>query len=108
MIRRPPRSTPLYSSAASDVYKRQLHYILILANCLSWIFRFLHIVPGALHPCITAKAHPGKITPNGRGSWLAIHSIASCRTELKTNLVFYFQVREIGWDMECAPQSRQL
>src|SRR5660398_282051 len=24
MIRRPPRSTPLYSSAASDVYKRQL------------------------------------------------------------------------------------
>ena len=27
MIRRPPRSTPLYSSAASDVYKRQLHQI---------------------------------------------------------------------------------
>ena len=26
MIRRPPRSTPLYSSAASDVYKRQSHY----------------------------------------------------------------------------------
>src|SRR5665647_1112503 len=25
MIRRPPRSTPLYSSAASDVYKRQPH-----------------------------------------------------------------------------------
>src|SRR5665647_2851921 len=25
MIRRPPRSTPLYSSAASDVYKRQLN-----------------------------------------------------------------------------------
>ena len=25
MIRRPPRSTPLYSSAASDVYKRQRH-----------------------------------------------------------------------------------
>src|SRR5450759_2725924 len=24
MIRRPPRATPLYSSAASDVYKRQL------------------------------------------------------------------------------------
>ena len=30
MIRRPPRSTPLYSSAASDVYKRQaLRYSLI-------------------------------------------------------------------------------
>src|SRR5450759_1697761 len=27
MIRRPPRSTPLYSSAASDVYKRQVLYI---------------------------------------------------------------------------------
>src|SRR5450759_893168 len=27
MIRRPPRSTPLYSSAASDVYKRQERYI---------------------------------------------------------------------------------
>src|SRR5665647_2751439 len=26
MIRRPPRSTPLYSSAASDVYKRQVLY----------------------------------------------------------------------------------
>src|SRR5674476_1159215 len=25
MIRRPPKSTPLYSSAASDVYKRQPH-----------------------------------------------------------------------------------
>ena len=25
MIRRPPRSTPLYSSAASDVYKRQAY-----------------------------------------------------------------------------------
>src|SRR5660398_132367 len=28
MIRRPPRSTPLYSSAASDVYKRQLEALL--------------------------------------------------------------------------------
>src|SRR5660397_263189 len=26
MIRRPPRSTPLYSSAASDVYKRQQQF----------------------------------------------------------------------------------
>src|SRR5665647_1572553 len=26
MMRRPPRSTPLYSSAASDVYKRQLQH----------------------------------------------------------------------------------
>src|SRR5665647_3697758 len=27
MIRRPPRSTPLYSSAASDVYKRQVRSV---------------------------------------------------------------------------------
>ena len=27
MIRRPPRSTPLYSSAASDVYKRQVNVL---------------------------------------------------------------------------------
>src|SRR5665647_3975404 len=27
MIRRPPRSTPLYSSAASDVYKRQAQHL---------------------------------------------------------------------------------
>src|SRR5660397_152052 len=31
MIRRPPRSTPLYSSAASDVYKRQ-HRALVAAS----------------------------------------------------------------------------
>src|SRR5660398_26012 len=30
MIRRPPRSTPLYSSAASDVYKRQAPELLEL------------------------------------------------------------------------------
>src|SRR5660397_96594 len=29
MIRRPPRSTPLYSSAASDVYKRQLYNFVV-------------------------------------------------------------------------------
>src|SRR5674476_407496 len=41
MIRRPPRSTPLYSSAASDVYKRQLFH------CLGWVdLRY----PGALVP----------------------------------------------------------
>src|SRR5665647_2071454 len=36
MIRRPPRSTPLYSSAASDVYKRQE---LTKANVLLTSFR---------------------------------------------------------------------
>ena len=32
MIRRPPRSTPLYSSAASDVYKRQVKGATIIGN----------------------------------------------------------------------------
>ena len=32
MIRRPPRSTPLYSSAASDVYKRQAHGTVTLGD----------------------------------------------------------------------------
>ena len=32
MIRRPPRSTPLYSSAASDVYKRQVPKEIVKAD----------------------------------------------------------------------------
>src|SRR5660397_1360 len=38
MIRRPPRSTPLYSSAASDVYKRQgvEHAVLHLLYSRFW------------------------------------------------------------------------
>src|SRR5660398_8341 len=32
MIRRPPRSTPLYSSAASDVYKRQILLVRVLRH----------------------------------------------------------------------------
>eukprot|EP00826_Nyctotherus_ovalis_P064445 TRINITY_DN9453_c0_g7_i1.p1 TRINITY_DN9453_c0_g7~~TRINITY_DN9453_c0_g7_i1.p1 ORF type:complete len:416 (-),score=37.07 TRINITY_DN9453_c0_g7_i1:149-1336(-) len=32
MIRRPPRSTPLYSSAASDVYKRQFLLFIVLQS----------------------------------------------------------------------------
>src|SRR5660397_27526 len=35
MIRRPPRSTPLYSSAASDVYKRQARLYLEYQGALS-------------------------------------------------------------------------
>src|SRR5660398_322242 len=36
MIRRPPRSTPLYSSAASDVYKRQVHGDPTGVSLLGW------------------------------------------------------------------------
>eukprot|EP00825_Cyclidium_porcatum_P016794 TRINITY_DN19703_c0_g1_i2.p2 TRINITY_DN19703_c0_g1~~TRINITY_DN19703_c0_g1_i2.p2 ORF type:complete len:155 (-),score=9.11 TRINITY_DN19703_c0_g1_i2:132-596(-) len=34
MIRRPPRSTHCISSAASDVYKRQVHYLHLFADVL--------------------------------------------------------------------------
>ena len=40
MIRRPPRSTPLYSSAASDVYKRQ-QLELPTSESEAWIARLL-------------------------------------------------------------------
>src|SRR5450756_3211128 len=36
MIRRPPRSTQSRSSAASDVYKRQVSDLLIVQNWLGW------------------------------------------------------------------------
>src|SRR5665647_2740165 len=49
MIRRPPRSTPLYSSAASDVYKRQVwiylytnHYLPI-CRCHVYHLSLIHI-----------------------------------------------------------------
>src|SRR5660397_168567 len=51
MIRRPPRSTPLYSSAASDVYKRQGEDVLTMSD---------HI-PEELH---VARSHP--VGANGR------------------------------------------
>src|SRR5665647_3706364 len=38
MIRRPPRSTPLYSSAASDVYKRQFIHFHTIKFSSSQIF----------------------------------------------------------------------
>src|SRR5674476_492526 len=52
MIRRPPRSTPLYSSAASDVYKRQDHTYTEISRYTkgSGIYRFMyesnHLIPG--------------------------------------------------------------
>ena len=46
MIRRPPRSTPLYSSAASDVYKRQVCLVLFCrAAALKEVYA--HAVLGA-------------------------------------------------------------
>ena len=46
MIRRPPRSTPLYSSAASDVYKRQsVINALVLSGLPTSSFSFLGFIP---------------------------------------------------------------
>src|SRR5450759_1884008 len=53
MIRRPPRSTPLYSSAASDVYKRQELFscelraltIIVIAHCFyNRLYRIVTLV----------------------------------------------------------------
>src|SRR5660397_5439 len=60
MIRRPPRSTPLYSSAASDVYKRQA-------------------LPGLVRP-VTDEIHFGErvglIGPNGTGKTQLVRLLA--------------------------------
>ena len=50
MIRLPPRSTPLYSSAASDVYKRQAYLSGNFLNFLSqdWIMLKISIVFGLI------------------------------------------------------------
>eukprot|EP00826_Nyctotherus_ovalis_P050487 TRINITY_DN6188_c0_g1_i13.p1 TRINITY_DN6188_c0_g1~~TRINITY_DN6188_c0_g1_i13.p1 ORF type:complete len:554 (+),score=129.00 TRINITY_DN6188_c0_g1_i13:38-1663(+) len=63
MIRRPPRSTPLYSSAASDVYKRQvkkLCYTFAMNRCPYLIIT--EKSQDLLKPVIviTARVHPGE------------------------------------------------
>src|SRR5665647_1692414 len=58
MIRRPPRSTPLYSSAASDVYKRQYQ---------RWVTTIL-VVPITLGTVLIAE---GMLTYFGPKGWLS-------------------------------------
>ena len=57
MIRRPPRSTPLYSSAASDVYKRQV-LMIVTASAMAF-------------------AHGSNDVANAIGPMSAIISVAS-------------------------------
>src|SRR5674476_204440 len=67
MIQRPPISTPLYSSAASDVYKRQVELFKRYKIMEKKLFKkktalimkmtFLFILFGFLQ--VTAKVHPG-------------------------------------------------
>ena len=59
MIRRPPRSTPLYSSAASDVYKRQ-HDIGVIANIadrVAVMYGGSVVETGKVHQILTAPEH---------------------------------------------------
>ena len=58
MIRRPPRSTPLYSSAASDVYKRQVLPI-TAASCAEFDVRLsrLERQDGALTASLVMVPH---------------------------------------------------
>jgi len=65
------RVKPLSLVCTHDPYDSSLyvlHGILTLANYPNWIFRSLHVVPGALHIDITIDAHSGRVTPNGKGS----------------------------------------
>ena len=76
MIRRPPRSTPLYSSAASDVYKRQgqRHAVGVAAAAVGDVF---HV--GGLRGGILRESS----SPSGRwGSPLLSHpcSARGCRS----------------------------
>eukprot|EP00826_Nyctotherus_ovalis_P027787 TRINITY_DN2174_c0_g1_i16.p1 TRINITY_DN2174_c0_g1~~TRINITY_DN2174_c0_g1_i16.p1 ORF type:complete len:142 (+),score=37.41 TRINITY_DN2174_c0_g1_i16:25-426(+) len=67
MIRRPPRSTPLYSSAASDVYKRQSQY---QANAPGKSARQWHdnlgilVKPKSIHLLRMRRRHESVCTPN--------------------------------------------
>ena len=66
------RINPISLGAFDDSYNGSLyvlHGILTLANSLNWIFRGLHIVPEALHTCITADTHSGRVTPMERAAF---------------------------------------
>src|SRR5450759_5324274 len=76
MIRRPPRSTPLYSSAASDVYKRQ-------PGCTHGreARDHLHLArphPGCAQSCRTPSVEPSS-TGGRLGPASASHSVPSVK-----------------------------
>src|SRR5674476_1638094 len=60
MIRRPPRSTPLYSSAASDVYKRQ-----VLDHDAAVDLAVLHLVEDVIDLAELPGGHGGVDLPAG-------------------------------------------
>ena len=60
MIRRPPRATPLYSSAASDVYKRQASY---------------RAYADKIMESLASESYTAKLGENGR--FILMHSVGS-------------------------------
>src|SRR5660397_268168 len=76
MVRRPLRSTPLYSSAASDVYKRQLDRlgILYLPTCVGF-------GTGTRHSSL--EVFPGGIGSAARRHFASWHHVSgSCPPDL--------------------------
>src|SRR5450759_1452743 len=56
MIRLPPRSTPLYSSAASDVYKRQFRkYLKRFYKCTGVLYEIRCTIKVCKHPFMRIK-----------------------------------------------------
>ena len=67
MIRRPPRSTPLYSSAASDVYKRQaLTFFMAYSSFNGYLLLYITSLTHALlflAQTKSCKSSGGKLEP---------------------------------------------
>src|SRR5680860_1713935 len=63
MIRRPPRSTQSRSSAASDVYKRQVYAALADIDVEHIAHHFPHPFEGQVLPCVEIADQPFYIAP---------------------------------------------
>src|SRR5660397_8658 len=71
MIRRPPRSTPLYSSAASDVYKRQENAQAQRARSQAFIDRFArYYTPAMIAFALALVAVPPVMFDQPFSTWL--------------------------------------
>ena len=105
MIRRPPRSTPLYSSAASDVYKRQVIWLLEDDDSLINLFRLHSVHENAFFPCIYSYEN---VTQNTRNRYAGFwngecqRSPGSIPRNRRQGLFFHFgqclwrKIQELG------------
>src|SRR5660398_61521 len=103
MIRRPPRSTPLYSSAASDVYKRQLFaaFLWKVPQCFystTTLFRISRtIVLGSLKlpACLILLAVPNKLLARQSSFFCTDHVLLADNQYLKYQPGSFFFHSEI-------------